>query len=240
MFFSVVWYRIWPYVLIMKQVIPFLLIFFVVSSCIEILDDITFNKDGSGTFRYTLNLSSSQVKINSILALDSLDGKKVPSLEDIQERFVFFSDYLAAQEGISNVQIDTNYSKHIYKVKCDFTNIFALQSGFQNSLQATLKQLESEEMSYEWIRWDGNVITRKVPDIDKMSLPSLKSEDSDLLKKGNYTSITRFENQIDSCDNPSANLSKNNKAVMLRKSVFDVINNHQVMDNIIYVDSTGK
>lgn len=224
----------------MKQVIPFLLIFFVVSSCIEILDDITFNTDGSGTFRYTLNLSSSQVKINSILALDSLDGKKVPSLEDIQERFVFFSEYLAAQEGISNVQIDTNYSKHIYKVKCDFTDVFALQCGFQNSLQATLSQLESKEMSYKWIIWNGNVMTRKVPDIDKMSLPSFKSEDTDLLKKGNYTSITRFENKIDSCDNPDAILSKNQKAVMLRKSVFDVINHHQVMDNIIYADSTSK
>ena len=224
----------------MKQVIPFLLIFFVVSSCIEILDDITFNTDGSGTFRYTLNLSSSQVKINSILALDSLDGKKVPSLEDIQERFVFFSEYLAAQEGISNVQIDTNYSKHIYKVKCDFTDVFALQCGFQNSLQATLSQLESKEMSYKWIIWNGNVMTRKVPDIDKMSLPSFKSEDSDLLKKGNYTSITRFENKIDSCNNSDAILSKNQKAVMLRKSVFDVINHHQVMDNIIYADSTSK
>ncbi len=224
----------------MKQVIPFLLIFFAVSSCIEILDDITFNTDGSGTFRYTLNLSSSQVKINSILALDSLDGKKVPSLSDIQDRFVFFSEYLAAQEGISNVQIDTNYSKYIFKVKCDFTNVSSLQSGFQNSLQATFKQLENEEMSYKWITWNGNVMTRKVPDIDKMSLPSFKSEDSDLLKKGNYTSITRFENKIDSCNNSDAILSKNQKAVMLRKSVFDVINHHQVMDNIIYADSTSK
>ena len=224
----------------MKKAIPFLLIFFVVSSCIEILDDITFNTDGSGSFRYTLNLSSSQVKINSILALDSLDGKKVPSLEEIQDKFVFFSEYLASQEGISNVQIDTNYAQYIFKVKCDFTNISALQYGFQNSLQATFTQLENEEMSYDWITWNRNVMTRKVPDIDKMSLPSFNSEDSDLLKKGNYTSITRFENQIDSCDNPNAILSKNKKAVMLRKSVFDVMNHHHVMDNIIYVDSTSK
>ena len=74
----------------MKQTIPFLCVFFVISSCIEILDDITFNLDGSGTFKYTLNLSSSQVKINSILALDSLDGNKVPSLEEIQQKIVLW------------------------------------------------------------------------------------------------------------------------------------------------------
>lgn len=224
----------------MKQTIPFLCVFFVISSCIEILDDITFNLDGSGTFRYTLNLSSSQVKINSILALDSLDGNKVPSLEEIQQKIVFFREHLGAQEGISNVQIDTNYAQYIFKVNCDFINISALQSGFQNSLRATFTKLENEEMSYDWITWNGNVMMRKVPDIDKMTLPSFKSEESDLLKKGNYTSITRFENHVDSCDNPNAILSKNKKAVMLRKSVFDVMNHHKVMDNIIYVDSTSK
>ncbi len=224
----------------MKQVFPFLLTFFLVSSCIEILDDITFNIDGSGTFRYTLNLSSSQVKINSILALDSLDGKKVPSLKDVQDRFVFFSEYLATQEGLSGVRIDTNHSQFIYKIKCDFTNVYALQSGFQNALKATFTQMDNEDLSYDWITWNGNVMIRNVPDIDKMSLPSFKTEDSDLLKKGNYTSITRFETQIDSCDNPNAILSKNQRAVMLRKSAFEVVNNHKVLDNIIYVDSTSK
>ena len=51
------------------------------SSFIEILDDITFNADGSGELNYTINLSSSKLKINSILALDTLNGKKVPNKE---------------------------------------------------------------------------------------------------------------------------------------------------------------
>jgi hypothetical protein len=217
-----------------------LFLFFIISSCIEILDDITFNPDGSGTFKYSLNLSSSQVKINSILALDSLDGKKVPSLEEIHQKLLFFGEHLATQEGISNVQIDTNFAQYIFKIKFDFTDVFVLQSGFQNSIRATFEQLENEEISYDWITWNGGVMIRKVPDINQMSMPSFKSEDSDLLKKGNYTSITRFENHVDSCSNPNAVLSKNHKAVMLRKSVLDVMSDHKVMDNIIYVDSTSK
>ena len=70
----------------MKKHVTILLLLFIMPSCIEILDDIKFNIDGSGTFKYTVNLSSSQVKLNSILALDSLDGKKVPSLPEIQEK----------------------------------------------------------------------------------------------------------------------------------------------------------
>ena len=50
---------------------------FSISSCIEIIDDLTLNSDGTGSFKYTINLSASKIKINSILALDSLDGKKI-------------------------------------------------------------------------------------------------------------------------------------------------------------------
>ena len=222
----------------MKKSYIFLVVFFLISSCIEIIDDIKFNIDGSGTFKYTINLSSSQVKLNSILALDSLDGKRVPSLLEIHEKIEEFTSVLSIQEGISNVSVDTNYSHFIFKIECDFTNILALQQGIQKSLKSTVNQLEEEELSYNWISWNGQILVRKIPDIEKMNIPSLKTDDSDLLKNGNYTSITRFENRVNKFDNLTAILSKNEKAVMIRKSVFDVLNDRHIMDNIIYVDST--
>jgi len=222
----------------MKKHLSIILLCLITSSCLEILDDISFNIDGSGTFKYTVNLSSSQVKLNSILALDSIDGKKVPSINEIQEKIEVFGELLSAQEGISNVYIDTNYQQFIFKIQCDFSNVIDLQRGFESSLKETLTQLENEEIAYNWITWDGQVMVRKVPDLDRWSLPSIKTEDSELLKKGYYTSITRFENKVNYFENPAAKLSKNERAVMLRKSAFEVFNDHKVMDNIIHVDST--
>ena len=222
----------------MKKYFPVLTMLFLISSCIEILDDIKFNADGSGTFKYTVNLSSSQVKLNSILALDSLDGKKVPSLNDIQKKIDDFTALLSTQEGISNVHVDTNYTQFIFKIQCDFTNAIALQKGIQKSFEETVSQLDEEELSYQWIKWDGKVLVRKMPDLESWKIPSVKTEDSELLKKGIYTSITRFENRIENYENISAVLSKNERAVMLRKSVFEVFNDHKIMDNIIHVDST--
>ena len=222
----------------MKKHLSIILLCLITSSCLEILDDISFNIDGSGTFKYTVNLSSSQVKLNSILALDSIDGKKVPSINEIQEKIEVFGELLSAQEGISNVYIDTNYQQFIFKIQCDFSNVIDLQRGFESSLKETLTQLENEEIAYDWITWDGQVMDRKVPDLDRWPLPSIKTEDSELLKKGYYTSITRFENKVNYFENPAAKLSKNERAVMLRKSAFEVFNDHKVMDNIIHVDST--
>jgi len=208
------------------------------SACIEILDDIKFNADGSGTFKYTINLSSSKVKINSILALDSLDGKKVPSKNEIQQKIDEFSAVLSAQEGISNIQIDTNYTQYVFKIQFDFSDVFALQNGLEQAFKKTIRNLENEELSYDWISWDGSILIRKIPDINEYGPESLKTEDSELLKLGNYTSITRFDNVVRSFENESAQLSKNQRAVMLRNNIFDVLIDHHIMDNKIYVDST--
>ena len=61
------------------------------SSCIELIDDLTIHNDGSGTFKYTMNLSSSKIKVNSILALDSINGKKVLSKAEIKSKINLFA-----------------------------------------------------------------------------------------------------------------------------------------------------
>jgi hypothetical protein len=39
------------------------------------MDDLTIHADGSGTFRYNINLSSNKIKVNSILANLTFFGK---------------------------------------------------------------------------------------------------------------------------------------------------------------------
>ena len=70
----------------MCKVIFSIVLFLSLASCIEISDDISFKTDGSGTFKYVVNLSSSKIKVNSILSLDSLDGKKIPSSYQLKEK----------------------------------------------------------------------------------------------------------------------------------------------------------
>ena len=76
------------------------------TSCIDIIDDLTLHNDGSGTLKYSINLSASKVKVNSILALDSFNNQKVPSIEEIKKTIREFQVLLANEPGISNVKID--------------------------------------------------------------------------------------------------------------------------------------
>jgi hypothetical protein len=210
------------------------------SSCIEILDDISFNSDGSGVFRYTLNLSSSKLKINSILALDSLDGKRVPSKLELQEKVAILVDTLNFQEGISNVMLEEDYENYIFKIAFDFENSAALLDAVEVTMNTAGSDPDETEKQYNWMSWDGHVLIRQIPDLSTFKFRMVKKEDQDLMKNGMYTSISRFVSPVDKIENTAAILSKNNRAVLLRNSLFDVFGDPSIMGNRISVKPTDN
>src|SRR4051794_36380423 len=86
------------------------------SSCVDIWDDITIHADGSGTYNYRINMSASKVKINSILALDSVDGRRIPKLAEIKEKIEYYRNKLEEKQGISSVRVESNYDDFIFKI----------------------------------------------------------------------------------------------------------------------------
>lgn len=219
----------------MRNFIVFTFLCFTLSSCIEILDDVTFNADGSGEFKYTINLSSSRLKINSILALDSLDGKKVPSKLELQEKVSDLIGVLNCQEGIEGVTLEENYDNYIFKVSLHFANVESLLAAFKETMEEAGNTAEEDTSYYNWVSWDGITLIRQIPDLSSFKFRLVKNEDQELMRNGMYTSISRFDSPVEQIENPSAILSKNNKAVMLRGSLLDVFGNPSIMDNTISV-----
>lgn len=188
--------------------------------------------------RYKVNLSASKVKVNSILALDSLDGKKVPSIQEISAKVGEFAKILDAQTGISNVVIEENYTDFILKFSCDFSSIMALQAGLANAIEAVSKDKLGPEADEIWITWDGNKLKRSIPAFARAKVKAYKSNDLELLKEGTYTSITRFDRPIEKFDNSLGTLSKSKTAVMVKASAFSIKENQDLLENTIYLIST--
>ena len=221
----------------MKTKIYFILtaLLFSLSSCIEIIDDLTLNSDGSGTFKYNVNLSSSKVKVNSILALDSLDGKKVPSLEEIKGRVDKIAQELRKQPGITQVVVDADYTEFILRLSFDFTSLEALQDGVKAVIKIESGDRELKQMDYSWVNFENNVLTRSIPQLSIKQSKELDDADRELLKQGSYTAITRFSNEIDSYSNENAMLSKNKRAVLLRTDPYSLMQQPNLLDNTIRV-----
>ncbi|MEY3844093.1 MAG: hypothetical protein RL293_515 [Bacteroidota bacterium] len=183
------------------------------------------HNDGSGTLRYKVNLSASKVKVNSILALDSLDGKKVPSIQEISAKVGEFAKILDSQPGISNVLIEENYT-------------MSLQAGLANAIEAVSKDKLGPEADEIWITWDGNKLKRSIPAFARAKVKAFKSNDIDLLKDGTYTSITRFDRPIEKFDNSLGTMSKSKTAVMVKSSAYSIKENQDLLENTIYLIST--
>ncbi len=212
-----------------------LLVGFLSTSCIEIIDDLLIHDDGSGILKYTLNLSSSKVKVNSYLALDSVQGQRVPKIPEIKEKVAAFKKHLSSQKGITNVIIEENYTDFIFKFSCGFSSPQALQSAIQASAAHMAKDQTIAESNAKWIIWDGSTLTRSIPEITSKKVKELDKKDEDLLKQGSYTSITRFDRTIEKFDNQNAKLSKSQMALMLKVDTYSLKENENLLENRIFL-----
>lgn len=224
----------------MKQLFSILLLglLFSITSCIEIIDDLSLNDDGSGTFKYTVNMSSSKVKINSYMALDSLDGKKVPSVSEITKEIDELIDELCTQEGISNVSLDSDYDNYIFKLKLDFMSIDDLEEAIKALVRKRSKGRVDQELDHDWLTYSERKLNRSIPRMEFERTKNLKQDEIAELKKGTYTSITRFESEVASFDNKSAIIAKNKKAVMVRSNPYSLIHQTNLLDNTIYLQKS--
>ena len=204
-------------------------------SCIEIFDDLTIHNDGTGTFKYNINLSSSKLKINSILALDSLDGKKVPSIQFIKDEIARLKAKFEIKEGISNVTIESNFTDFLFKMKCDFTNVNALQGAIKAIVLEENLTKNMDDLSHSWVTWESQKLTRSIPELTINKTKVLTENEVELLKQGKYTSITRFDKTIEKFDNASAKLSASKQAIMLQTDTYSLIKNAKLLENTIYL-----
>lgn len=218
-----------------KLVFFLLLSLFSLGSCIEIFDDLTIHNDGSGTFKYHINLSSSKLKINSVLALDSLNGKKVPSIQEIKDEIERFKTKFQTKSGITNVTVESNFTDFIFKFKCDFTDVNSLQNAIKEVIAEENLTKSIDELSHNWISWEGQKLTRSIPDIVIKKTKELTQEEIDLLNQGKYTSVTRFDRPIEKFDNTAAKLTPSKLAIMIQSNTYSLIQNAKILENTIYL-----
>lgn len=208
---------------------------FSLNSCIDIFDDLTIHTDGTGTYKYNINLSSSKLKINSILALDSLNGFKVPSIDEIKIQIGRVKSKFETKLGISNVSIESNFTDFTFKIKCDFTTVSNLQTAIKEIITEEKLFKNAEDLSHNWILLEGQKLMRDIPEITLKKTKELTDNEIELLKKGTYTSITRFDRIIEKFDNPLAKLSASKMAIMLQSNTYSLLLNAKLLENTIYL-----
>ncbi|HZH87411.1 MAG TPA: hypothetical protein VFD77_08840 [Brumimicrobium sp.] len=205
------------------------------SSCFELIEDTTLNADGSGNYKLTLNLSASTTRINSIMAMDSVDGKKVPSRNELNTEFQKHLKKLEAKEGISNVSGSINTENWIVKVDLNFKSLAELKEGMIALSKEINKHKSSENINEVQLSYQDNLYTRKFGEFipEKWQNQIKSDQDFSRLNEGKCVFIQRFDREVSEVSSKEARISKSKKAVMLQLSPTEIVNHPEKLDYTI-------
>ncbi|MGV3761672.1 hypothetical protein [Parapedobacter sp.] len=203
------------------------------SSCFQLIEEITVNTDGSGTLALTANLSQSRSKLASVMLLDSVNGYKVPSKTDIRKEMAEVANTLRSIKGISKVSHTVDFDKYIINIRFSFNNVANL-NDITALIFDKLDIKASDNSSYSY-HAESKTFKRSYaanPQA-KSEYGKLKQEDKAIFENATYTSIYRFDRPVFKQTNSRAKVAASKKAVMLQCRVLDLIEGKIELSNDI-------
>jgi len=210
------------------------LLAFSLTGCFEIIEEVQLNSNGSGSLTYTFNFSQSKTKINSALLLDSFNGFKIPDEQSVKRKIDEAINKLKEAEGISNVKAVQNFNDYIFTFSCDFNEVESLNKATKFLKESySINDKSFSNSSHFTFNKSSKTFTRK-GDYGKKANPNeVDDEMLSALNKAEFTSIYRFNQEIESVSNTTAKISPNKKAVMLKHKAMDIATGKQTIENII-------
>ena len=177
------------------------------TSCFDIIQDITVKENGSGKFALTVNLSKSKSQIAKILRQDSIRGFKIPSTRDIEAELARLKTELTRLKGISNVRIAKNFENYIFKLNFDFAHI--------NNLNEAQKELAKQDAKIaqpvSYIYNNSSFSVKYSPELLKKADNELVKYKLGELRSADLITIFRFEKMVKGCNSSTCKISKNGK-----------------------------
>jgi len=215
-----------------KKICFYILLIFSFTSCFEVVEDVSFKKDGSGFFKLIVNLSQSKNEMKSLMKLDSSSGYKVPNENEMNAYLDQALINLKTTEGLSNVSIKRDFNNWIFELNTNFNNTKSLERGLQN-----MKNEFSEGKANIFINkltFDGKILEREIQISDEETREQLnKATEKRILSKAKYTTIYRFESTIENVSNKKAKISPSRKAIMLQNNVLNLVNGIESLKNTV-------
>lgn len=188
-------------------------------------------QDGSGTLALTLNLSQSKDQVDKILTQDSILGRKIPSKDEITRRLTELKNQLEKNNGISNVTVTHDFQTLIVKLTCNFSDVKALNTAI---LQIWKTYDKHAEVNMTFVSYANSVFSRKFDHtLTGIKTGSLPANVKEVLEKGDYLLVYKFEKEVQSSRNPTAKVVPSGKAVILKTKALSVIQGTTKIDNDI-------
>jgi hypothetical protein len=191
----------------MKKVFIIILpVLFLLSSCIEIVEEITVNADGSGKASVYMDLGS-LASLASSLGGNYIKGTMLDSLKKLPETA---AGLLKNVKGLSNIIPVTN-KKGMYSLSFNFTNAKQLNTALYKMLG-----VKKSFLGPNYLKITKHKIKKKnYAPVLRLFVKKYKDQLSDigLLKLIAYKSVINLPSAVKGCSNKKSTLSVDKKTV---------------------------
>ena len=216
------------------------------TSCIDIIEKIHFNKDGSGHMTYILDMSKlksfteSMKDENGEGEDDGGDNMKKEDKKGDKKMSKSFEEYktaLSSINGISNVKFDDKKAdeNYIFEIGFDFKDFNALNEA----MTSLKKSKNSMEKSVTYISGTAKKITRSGSFFNLSDKNDDEESENDnpmlqsMLKDSKYRMIYTFDKTIKKVSNDKAIVSENKKEMTIEYSLVEMMKDNNDLSAII-------
>lgn len=204
------------------------------AGCFEILEEVNITAAGNGTFIFTMNMSRSEARLDALIHQDSSDGFRIPKRTEIERDILKAQSVLKKQVGITNVTGSSDWDHYIFQLKCDFQSIEHLDQAVENvsaEFSSGKKRIPALHDNFSFI---GGAFARN-NHYNSKDASQLSVVGKTILDQANYTCIYRFQKPVVRCTNPNAQISNDNRSVLLKHNMLQLANGSKSLANTIYL-----
>ncbi|MDX1349677.1 MAG: hypothetical protein R3279_05490 [Putridiphycobacter sp.] len=183
------------------------------TSCFEMIEDVTVHKDGSGHVKLILNASQSKTDINALLIVKEVNGYRIPTIPEFKSKLSLLMDSIKRSPGFSNVKYSFDDQNFILVFEADFDKIERLNDGIYQ-LWHKHDPINAKPESY--YGFSNNQFYRQPGQLFNALYAKMKPGDRTVLQGATYTMLFRFSQNILSKKNDATKISNNKKVVFLK------------------------
>lgn len=195
-------------------------------SCFELVEDVRFNEDDSGTTKLTFNGSKSKSRIDNIMERDSMFGRPVPGKHDVVRKLQQIKNVLHEIDGIHNVQYTTDFDKYIVALSYDFDSPKAMNKAVE-TIQNQYEAGQLSKLPVEVLKTDQQFSRTLSEDYLKKLGKSLFRNGLFELNNAHITLMYHFSEKIKQSSVPSARISSNKTSVVIQHTLQQMLEKQQ-------------
>ncbi|MCB0661821.1 MAG: hypothetical protein KDC24_03695 [Saprospiraceae bacterium] len=192
------------------------------TSCFDILEEVTYHKDGSGEFRYVFDMSGLKPMMDMVAAMDTTGEMSMDTLSSLSREFASKVDGLA---GISSIEEINDEDAFTYGISFKFANLDALNAAVNQLTEGPGIGSGEEDLfggsKKKFSRLDAGKISGLFDEI----MGEAGGENAEMammfFKDVSYTTVYHFDKKVKSMSNDKAELSDDKKTVTMKYYIFD-------------------